>query len=145
MRSVSNTTRSCNTLLCLRLCNNAKGMAFIARDIYTAVPVTRTGGDFSNEAIIASNELPCSYIRRSKLKRSLFQVVMMINITSPSDSGNQPPENSFRALAENIGISIINKTTSKQPTKTRFQCQFFSATVQNRILVITMVPVTAIP
>ena len=145
MRSVSKITRSCSTLLCFRLCSNAKGITFIARDIYTAVPSTRTGGDFSSDAIIASRELPCSCKRRNKRKRSLFHVVMMINITRPRASGNQPPEKNFRALAVNSGMSMHSNPAIRIITTKRFQCQFFTATVQLRILVNTMVPVTAMP
>ncbi|MNC61535.1 hypothetical protein D3C75_1114830 [compost metagenome] len=84
-------------------------------------------------------------MRRNRRKRSLFQVVMMMNITSASSNGSQPPENSFRALAENIGTSIISKITRMPTAKKRFQCQFLIATEVTRILVNTMVPVTAIP
>src|SRR5699024_1826349 len=99
-------------------------MTLIARDIYTAVAGTRTGGDCSSEAIIASRELPCSCIRRSKRKRSLFQVVITINITVPRLNGNQPPESSLSRLAENNGISTQRKAIRISATKYLFQCQF---------------------
>ncbi len=138
-------TRSCSTLLCLRLCIKANGITFNARDIYTAVPGTRTGGDFSSEAIIASRELPCSCIRRSRRKRSLFHVVITMNITRPSVSGSQPPETILSRLAENSGTSMHRKPTRIIATRNLFQCQFRYATVVERSDVSTIVPVTAIP
>ena len=145
MRRVRRITRSCSTLLCFRLCSRANGITFRARDIYTAVPGTRTGGDFSSEEIIASSELPCSCIRRSRRKRSLFQVVITVNITRPRDNGSQPPETILSRFAENSGTSMHRKATSISPTNSLFQCQFLRATVAERMEVSTMVPVTAIP
>ena len=53
-------------LVVLQVVQQRKGMTLVARDANTAVPGTRTGGDFSSEAIIASSELPCSCRRRSE-------------------------------------------------------------------------------
>lgn len=109
------------------------------------MPATRVGGDFSSEAIIGSRELPCSFRRRISWKRSLFQLVITVNITAPRVSGSQPPEKILARLAANSGTSIQSSAANRMDTRYLFQCQLFLATEQERIEVSTMVPVTAMP
>ena len=55
----------------------------VCQDVYYYLTGKTEADIRRGEAIIASRELPCSCIRRSKRKRSLFQVVITINITVP--------------------------------------------------------------
>ena len=54
MLTVSTTTRSCSTLLCLMLCSNAEGTPLVAADMNTAVPLTRWVEECADLAKISS-------------------------------------------------------------------------------------------
>ncbi len=82
---------------------------------------------------------------RNSKKRSHFHVAIMANMMQPRAKGNHPPANNFRAFAAKNGTSMIKRTMSRTLTKRADQSQLYRATEQARIVVITIVPVTAIP
>ena len=127
-------------LVVLQVMQQANGITFRARDIYTAVPGTRTGGDFSSEEIIASSELPCS--ASAQQAETLALPGRHHRTDHPRDNGSQPPETIYRGSREqrNINAGSHQHQTDKQLVPV----PVLRATVADRMEVSTMVPVTAI-
>ena len=96
--TVRNTTRSCSTLLCLRLCSSACGTRFGVDVRNTAVPSTRAGGDASMLWMKRSSGIASSARRRISSERPRFHVVSSVKTTPPISSGNQPPSGIFSAF-----------------------------------------------
>ena len=82
--------RSCNTLLCLRLCSNACGTPVIEVDMNTAVPGTRVAA-VAADLINTSIGMALSRRRSCISERPRAQVVRKVKATAPTSSGNQPP------------------------------------------------------
>ncbi len=103
---VRNTTRSCSTLLCFRLCSSACGTRLAVEVRNTAVPGTRTGGLVPMLSMKRSSGIVSSASRSSSIARPRFHVVSSVKTTAPIASGNQPPSGIFSALDARNARSI---------------------------------------
>src|ERR1700722_3049571 len=91
LRTFKSTTRSCSTLLCLRLCISDDGAEVGSFVRKTAVPGTLTGFDFSSILIRAGIGIAARCVRASKMTLPRDQVHIRMNIATPSVRGTQPP------------------------------------------------------
>ena len=97
--TVSTTTRSCSTLLCLMLCSSAEGTPAAVEDMNTAVPGTRAALEC---ALLAntSNGIEPSVMFWRISARPFDHVVSRVKIISPITSGTQPPSGILVKFAE---------------------------------------------
>src|SRR5277367_5487578 len=91
VRTFKRTTRSCSTLLCLRLCINDDGADVGSLVRKTAVPGTLTGFDFSSILIRSSIGIASRCVRASKMTLPRDHVHIRLNIATPRVRGTQPP------------------------------------------------------
>ena len=73
------------------------------------MPGTRSGGAMNSDERNSLSGIACFSRFWNTSWRPRFQVSMMMNRTAPSNSGNQPPWNSFRELAANRFTSMNRK------------------------------------
>ncbi len=109
MMTVRNTTRSCSTLLCARLCSSACGTLPGVEVMNIAVPATRTGGLRISESRNASSGTDDCRSRAIRISRPRRQVTMSRKIAAPTITGNHPPSNIFSRLAEKNAMSTKMK------------------------------------
>ena len=143
--TVSSTTRSCSTLLWLRLCNIACGTPSRPAVRNTAVPGTRCGGWIAIDARNGSIGIAPGRRRSNRISRPRRQVEITVNTPAAMTSGNQPP---WRILTE-FAAKYARSTNSRTPQMTQagawphFQMRVI--TKNSRIVSIAIVPVTAMP
>ena len=89
---------ACNTLLCLRLCNNALGTAPTWGDKNTAVPSTRAGGLTNTACKKPPRSMASSCWRLPNSSLPFAHVTISVNTTAPISKGNQPPSNNLSRL-----------------------------------------------
>ncbi|MNT14811.1 hypothetical protein D3C72_1498310 [compost metagenome] len=142
---VRNTTRSCSTRLCFRLCSSDTGTDSVLPVRNTAVPSTRCGGCASSPAIKGSSGMPSSRLRARSSLRPLYQVISMKKAMLPSSSGNQPPSATLSRLAAKNDRSTSRKAAPTTTTSAVFHFHTLRMHTAARILVMTMVVVTAMP
>ena len=143
--TVKNTFFWCSTLLWIRLCNIACGTPSEIRRMKIAVPSTRTGGNSISEPRNSLRGIAFSVNLSVTNSRPRFQVSINVNTAAPSTSGNQPPCMIFSVLAENKSTSIARKKpVASSAGKSRY-FQPKCSTKNVRIVVVTIVPVTAMP
>ena len=70
---------------------------------------------------------------------------MVKNITAPTTKGNQPPVGIFMQLGNKYDRSINRKNDKKLMLVIFFHCHNAWMTIKAKIVVVIMVPVTAIP
>ena len=73
------------------------------------------------------------------------QVVMSTTTPVPIRSGNHPPSATFTRFEARNAKSITRKTPATAAARSRLQFQRRRITMNARMVVITMVPVTATP
>jgi len=98
MWTVSTTTRSWITLLCLMLCSSAEGTPRVVADMKIAVPLTRLVLEWADLAKISSGS-STSDMRARIRWRPRAQVVSRVNAIPPISSGNQPPSGTLVRFA----------------------------------------------
>src|SRR5262245_30048721 len=91
VRTFKRTTRSCSTLLCLRLCISDDGAEVGSLVRKTAVPGTLTGFDLSSILIRSSIGIESRCVRASRIALPRDQVHIRTNMIVPSVRGTQPP------------------------------------------------------
>ena len=143
--TVSSTTRSCSTLLWIRLWSSAGGVALAVPYMYTAVPGTRCGGLFLTSRMKSSMGSVRDCRRLPRIWRPFFHVVITANITAAITSGNQPPCGILTMLAPQNARSTTRNAAESSPTRSRLHFQRERATNAKRIVVNTMSVVTATP
>src|ERR1700728_5443105 len=79
LRTFKRTTRSCSTLLCLRLCMSEDGAEVGSLVRKTAVPGTRTGFDFSSILIRSSVGIESRWVRIMRIWLPRDQVHITTN------------------------------------------------------------------
>ena len=77
--------------------------------------------------------------------RPRFQVVSTAKTARPKASGNQPPAKILSELAEKNARSISTKGRTQQSASAGFHPHWSRATTKTSTLVMSMVPVTAMP
>src|SRR5271165_4924877 len=87
LRTFSRTTRSCSTLLCLRLCMSEDGAEVGSLVRKTAVPGTRTGFDFSSILIRSRVGIESRWVLATRIALPRDQVHITTNIAVPIASG----------------------------------------------------------
>src|ERR1700759_1793274 len=91
LRTFKSTTRSCSTLLCLRLCMSDDGADVGSLVRKTEVPWTRTGFDLSSILIRSSIGIESRCVRASRIALPRDQVHIRMNMAAPRVRGTQPP------------------------------------------------------
>src|ERR1700729_426101 len=99
LRTFKRTTRSCSTLLCLRLCISDDGAEVGSLVRKTDVPWTRTGFDLSSILIRSSIGIASRCVRASKMTLPRDHVHIRRNIAKPSVRGTHPPSTTLYRLA----------------------------------------------
>src|SRR6185437_15987464 len=143
--TVSSTLRSCSTLLCLRLCSSELGIASALAVRNTAVPDTRWSGWSARFRMNGASARPPCWISRTTSSRPRRQVVIATNTHRPSASGNQPPCATLTRFALKKPRSTLSRQAPVASTAGRLQCHWKRATTSASKVVMTMVPVTAMP
>ena len=91
-------TRSCSTLLCLRLWSSEGGIPSADVVMKTAVPGTRWAL-FTADLMKTGAGIAASSIRSIRSLRPFAQVVRKVKAMKPISSGNQPPAGTLVRLA----------------------------------------------
>ncbi|MNE74753.1 hypothetical protein D3C80_1708520 [compost metagenome] len=91
-----------------------------------------------------SGRLPSSR-RSTRICLPRFQVVISTNNASPANTGNAPPCTTFGTFAAKNRPSTNRKPSKTGTASTGGHFHSNSMTVDTRIVVINMVPVTATP
>ena len=128
-------------MLCSIACGTVAGFDVMK----TAVPGMRSIPPCARLVTKGLSSMASDSSRWPSNSRPRFQVVSRMNTTRPKASGNQPPSGIFTILAKKKPKSITRKGIA--PTKARSGLHFQSrtATATASTLVISIVPVTAIP
>src|SRR5271166_2614878 len=95
LRTFSKTTRSCSTLLCLRLCMSEDGAEVGSFVRNTAVPGTRTGFDFCSILIRSDIGIESRCVFRLRMALPRDHVHIKMNMEVPSISGTHPPSSTL--------------------------------------------------
>src|SRR5271169_3617588 len=106
VRTFKSTTRSCSTLLCLRLCMSEDGAEVGSLVRKTAVPGTRTGFDFSSILIRSRVGIESRWVLIIRIALPRDQVHITANIAAPSVRGTHPPSTTLYRLAMKNPMSI---------------------------------------
>ena len=112
----------------------------------SAVPGTRTGGPWASDWITGSSgTLVLADPIGQQLATTGRQVAITANVTVPKATGNQPPLVNFIRLAPR---KLVSTTTIAHPggaSTTSGQCHSLCATISASRVVISIVPLTAMP
>ncbi len=138
-------TRSCSTLLCLRLCISAVGATLGSLVRKIAVPGTRVGFDFASIAINSRIGMESRWVFSAKRCVPRTQVHITIIEHPASTSGTQPPSTTFIRLAARKARSIARKPEIIRIEAHSGQRHRFHTTTKASAVVVTIVPVTAMP
>src|SRR5271166_5723815 len=145
LRTFSKTTRSCSTLLCLRLCMSEDGAEVGSLVRKTAVPGTRTGFDFSSILISSAIGIESRCVRTIKIVLPRDQVHITMNIAAPSVRGTHPPSTTLKRLAVKKAMSKDRNAQVSARAAESDQRHSFQTTKKARAVVATIVPETAMP
>src|SRR5262245_11777207 len=111
----------------------------------TAVPETRVGGIDETADMKSSSGNARAVMRSATSFRPVFHVVINVKSSAPITSGSQPPCRTFTRFAPKSEMSTARKTTATQMTTHLGHFHRSTATTESNIVVMTIVPVTAMP
>src|ERR1700678_2662884 len=143
LRTFKSTTRSCSTLLCLRLCMSDDGAEVGSLVRKTAVPGTLTGFDLSSILIRSSIGIESRCVRASNMTLPRDQVHIRTNIATPSPKGTQPPSTTLYRLAMKKPTSMDRNAPVSTNAAQSGHRQSFQTTKKASEVVATIVPETA--
>src|ERR1700722_16749536 len=145
LRTFKRTTRSCSTLLCLRLVISDDGAEVGSLVRKTDVPWTRTGFDLSSILIKSSIGIESRCVRASKMTLPRAQVHISTNIAMPSSRGTQQPSTTLERLAMKKPTSTHRNAPISASAAQSGHRHSFQTTKKAREVVATIVPDTAMP
>src|ERR1700733_3805627 len=145
VRTFKSTTRSCSTLLCLRLCISDDGAEVGSLVRKTAVPGTLTGFDFSSILIRSSIGIESRCVLACKMTLPRDQVHIRTNIATPIVSGTRPPSTTLSRLAMKKATSMERNAPVSARAAQSGHRHSFQTTKKAREVVATIVPNTAMP
>ncbi len=120
-------------------------MAPASGNRYTAVPGTRRCGWRAMEPMNRSMGSSPRRVRARSSMRPCCHVVITMNTTTAMTSGTQPPLGTLRMLAAKNAKSIARNSIVSPMATRRGQCHRSLITAYRRMVVMTMVEVTATP
>src|SRR5664280_1918680 len=139
------TTRSCTTLLCLRLCMNDEGATEGSLVRKIAVPGTRTGFDFSSIRITSTIGIESRWVLAARIALARDRVHIVTNIAAAIINGTQPPSNTWERLATKKLMSNDRKAQTSASAAHSGQRHSRQTTKKASAVVVTIVPDTAMP
>ena len=111
----------------------------------TAVPETRVGGSDETAAMKSSSGNARAVMRSATSFLPVFHVVIIVKSSAPITRGSQPPCRIFTRLAPKSEISTARKISATPITAGFGHFHRSMATTDSNSVVMTIVPVTAIP
>src|ERR1700678_1004214 len=139
------TTRSCSTLLCLRLCMKDDGATEGSLVRNTAVPGTRTGFDLSSILIRSPIGIESRWVLMVRIALPRDHVHITTNVAEPSSRGTHPPSKILYRLAMKKLTPIARNPQTNASAPHSGQRQSFQTTKKASAVVVTIVPETAMP